>query len=101
MGPSNFPPLPYANMSRTRSLVVKKLSPIELNDKLARGFCFNCDDKFSPGHRCNKLFLIEGVYEEDDDPPEENGPRSNGMKMNMIFQKSPFMQYLLFSPHKP
>jgi hypothetical protein len=36
-----------------------------------RGLCFNCDDKFSPGHRCKKLFLIEGIYEDDAENPDE------------------------------
>jgi hypothetical protein len=34
------------------------------------GLCFNCDEKFCPGHRCKKLFVIEGIYtgeEEEDD----------------------------------
>jgi hypothetical protein len=30
-------------------------------DKI-KGLCFNCDEKFVPGHRCKKLFVIEGTY---------------------------------------
>jgi hypothetical protein len=28
-----------------------------------KGLCYNCDEKFQPGHRCNRLrlFLLEGV----------------------------------------
>lgn len=65
-GPSTFPPLPSPNLSRTRSPIVKRLSPAELKDRRDRGLCFNSDDKFSPGHRCKKLFWIEGVYEEEE-----------------------------------
>jgi hypothetical protein len=47
---------------------VKKLSLAELKDCKDRGLCFNSDEKFSPGHRCKKLFRIEGVYKEDPEP---------------------------------
>lgn len=38
-----------------------------MQDRRARGLCFNCDEKFVSGHRCKKLFLIEGIYEEGED----------------------------------
>lgn len=38
---------------------IKRLSPTEMNERRAKGLCFNCDDKFSPGHRCkSKQFLL-------------------------------------------
>jgi hypothetical protein len=46
--------------------------------------CFNCDEKFAPGRKCKRLFLIDGCYEEDDPPddpddfafnPEEGIPK--------------------------
>ena len=70
-------PLPSVNLARHRSPMVRKLSPTKLKDCRYRGLCFNCDDKFSLGHRCKKLFLIEGVYEEDPKTPgceEVQGP---------------------------
>jgi hypothetical protein len=63
VGQPSVPPLPSANLVRNRTPVIRKLSPAELKDRRERGLCFNCDDKFSPGHRCTKLFLIEGIYE--------------------------------------
>ncbi|KAK2979581.1 hypothetical protein RJ640_020073 [Escallonia rubra] len=38
---------------------VKRLSPAELSERRAKGLCFNCNDKFAPGHRCKKLLLLE------------------------------------------
>jgi hypothetical protein len=55
--------------------VIKKLSPAELKERRDKGLCFNCDDKFSPRHRCKKLFLIEGIYEEDNERPSEEEAR--------------------------
>jgi hypothetical protein len=55
--------------------VVWKLSPVELRDRRDRGLYFNCNDKFSPRHKCKKLFLIERIYEDEADDPgdEEEG----------------------------
>ena len=37
----------------------KKLTPTELKERRDKGLCFNCDEKFAPGHQCKKLFFIE------------------------------------------
>jgi len=69
-GQPSAPPLPSANLVRNRTPAVRRLSPTELKDRRERGLCFNCDDKFSPGHRCKKLFLIEGIYEGEVENPD-------------------------------
>ncbi|GFY94104.1 hypothetical protein Acr_09g0005500 [Actinidia rufa] len=59
------------------SQAVKRLTP-ELKERSDKGFdkglCFRCDEKFRPGHKCKKLFVIE-VYSpdevEDDDGADE------------------------------
>ncbi|KAL4184886.1 hypothetical protein AMTRI_Chr10g3290 [Amborella trichopoda] len=43
-------------------LPVRRLSLVEMQ---AKGLCFNCNEKFVPGHRCKKLILIEGCYEDE------------------------------------
>lgn len=73
-----LPPLPSANLSRNRSPFIKRLKPAELKERRQRGLCFNCDEKFSPGHRCKKLFLIEGVYEEEEIGRLEDGEPNYG-----------------------
>jgi hypothetical protein len=48
----------------------RRLNEAEMKDRRERGLCFNCDEKFRPGHKCKKLFVIEGIYigeEEKDD----------------------------------
>jgi hypothetical protein len=37
---------------------IKRLSPQELQARREKGLCYNCDDKFSPGHRCKRSFHI-------------------------------------------
>lgn len=49
------------------------MTAAELAEKRAKGICFRCDGKFSPGHRCpNKSLqvLILGDVDEDEDEPE-------------------------------
>lgn len=44
-----------------------KMSLAELKERCEKGLCYNCNEKFSPGHRCKKLFLIEVVNAEEED----------------------------------
>lgn len=53
------------------TLPTKRLSPAEMKERRDRGLCYNCNDKFSPGHRCKRLFVIEGVWPNGEDEPEE------------------------------
>ncbi|KAL0373235.1 UNVERIFIED_CONTAM: hypothetical protein Scaly_1005100 [Sesamum calycinum] len=34
------------------SLPIKHLSPLEMHARRVKGLCFNCDERFVPGHRC-------------------------------------------------
>jgi hypothetical protein len=44
--------------SSTSALVFKKLTLAEMDDRRAKGLCFNCDEKFVWGHRSKRLFDI-------------------------------------------
>ncbi|MCI50689.1 hypothetical protein A2U01_0071933, partial [Trifolium medium] len=33
---------------------IKRLTPDELQDRRDKGLCYNCDDRFQPGHRCKR-----------------------------------------------
>lgn len=48
----------------------QKLIAEELKDKRDRVLCFNCDEKFKPGHRCAKLFWLELKDDEEEALPE-------------------------------
>ena len=45
-------------------LPLQRLSPTQMEERRRKGICFNCDEKFQPGHQCKsaKLFLLEGLY---------------------------------------
>ena len=48
-----------------------RLTPQQIEEKRENGLFFNCDSKYSWGHKCseNKLFYIEGPSEEEEDEP--------------------------------
>ncbi|KAL0399243.1 UNVERIFIED_CONTAM: Retrovirus-related Pol polyprotein from transposon.6 [Sesamum radiatum] len=52
-------------------LPIRRLSPTEMQHRRAQGLCFNCDEKFGPGHRCkaNQFLLLLAEDEEPPDPP--------------------------------
>lgn len=46
-----------------------RLMPQQIEEKKAKGLCFNCDCKYSRGHKCveKKLFYSEGTNDEEKD----------------------------------
>ena len=57
--PTPSPYLLQKNNATTSSLPIKRLNPTEMQQRRAQGLCFNCDERFHPGHRCKpKLFLL-------------------------------------------
>ncbi|KAL3646227.1 hypothetical protein CASFOL_011407 [Castilleja foliolosa] len=40
------------------AVAVKRLSREQMDERRRRGLCFNCDESYSFGHRCKKLFVI-------------------------------------------
>ena len=52
----------------------KRLTRAEIAERRAKGLCFNCDDPYTTGHRCKRLFWIEVPDEESnfEDEVEEN-----------------------------
>ena len=48
----------------------RRLSPSDVADRLAKGLCFRCDEPYTPGHRCQKLFSLGVVQEEEESEVE-------------------------------
>lgn len=53
---------------------VKRLPWDELRKRREKGLCFNCDEKFTPGHRCRvkQVYLIEPTDMSDDEKESKN-----------------------------
>ena len=71
------PPVTSQTMTRTNPITskeeggsrspmpIRRLSPVELKERRDKGLCYNCNEKFAPGHRCKMLFLIEAYTTEE------------------------------------
>ncbi|KAL0319961.1 UNVERIFIED_CONTAM: Retrovirus-related Pol polyprotein from transposon.6 [Sesamum radiatum] len=69
--PAAAPPLLPAPPSQP-PLPVRRLSAAKLQSRRAQGLCFNCDEKFAPGHKCKSnqfLLLLADDSEAADFPP--------------------------------
>ena len=61
-----------------------RLTPQQIAEKKEKGLCFNCDSKYSRGHKCNdkKLFYIEGPNEEEEDEPISEEDKESGEELH-------------------
>ncbi|CAM8956889.1 unnamed protein product [Rhodiola kirilowii] len=84
------PPLtkPTPTQSPQSRLPIRRLTAAEMTDRRSRGLCYNCDERFVPGHRCKPQFqcllidpLADDILDELDDttpplfdPPDTSQP---------------------------
>ena len=66
MATKRFPSNTYKENNVPSSNLPKptRLTPQQMDERRSKGLCFNCDNKYSKGHKCGekKLFYID--YEE-------------------------------------
>jgi hypothetical protein len=53
-----------------------RLTPQQLEERKEKGLCFNCDNKYSKGHKCGekKLFYMDFEEEEEEEQKQEQEP---------------------------
>ncbi|OMO88582.1 Retrotransposon gag protein [Corchorus olitorius] len=58
---------------------IKRLTPAEMQARRAKGFCYNCNEQYKPGHKCcTTPFLLLQTKEDEDDAselPKSDGPQ--------------------------
>ncbi|KAL4582748.1 hypothetical protein LXL04_007307 [Taraxacum kok-saghyz] len=62
----------------------KRLTSSEMAERRAKGLCFNCDEMFSAGHKCAKLFCIMLADEEEDTPEDAELDVTPEISLNAI-----------------
>ena len=57
----------YGSVSTPSLQQPTRLTPQQLEEKTAKGICYNCDSKYTKGHKCakNKLLYIDCEEEEE------------------------------------
>jgi hypothetical protein len=63
--------VPFPNINQS-----KRLTPQQIDERIKKGLCFNCDNKYSKGYKCGekKLFYIECEEEEDQELEPSQDP---------------------------
>ena len=62
--------LPLLSQSITPAIPFKRLSATEMQIRRDRGLCYNCDEKYSPGHYCKSRFFLLVHDDEETIPPD-------------------------------
>lgn len=56
--PTTLPPTLLPPPAKPPPLPLKRISPEEMAIHREKGLCFNCNEKFSRGHRCSSKFFL-------------------------------------------
>jgi hypothetical protein len=51
-----------------------RLTPQQLEERKEKGLCFNCDRKYSKGHKCGETKLFYIYFEEEEEQEQEKEP---------------------------
>jgi hypothetical protein len=56
------------------NIPVRRISLDQMQERREEGLCYCCDERYQPGHRCNrpKIFLLEGMGVDEEPREEEN-----------------------------
>nr|GME14727.1 Retrotransposon gag protein [Ipomoea batatas] len=61
-------PLPIRPSPNQQQSKFKFLTPEQKAERIAKNLCYNCDEKFFPGHKCCHLFIL-WTLEDGEEPP--------------------------------
>lgn len=69
---------------------IQKITPTQMKERRDKGLCYNCDDKWHPGHKCKstKLFLMEPqlLVEECVDSDSDDAVQTGGNEMQYAME---------------
>ena len=74
-GQGRGPNGPAHQFEKKAILPIQRLSPAQMRERREKGLCYNCDEKWGPGHKCKsaRLFIMEGEDLDSDDTAKEGG----------------------------
>ena len=68
---ASLTPAPATTTIQAPPRPLRRLSPAEMAERRRQGLCFNCDEQYVRGHKCQRLFYLEVTDTDDNDLPEE------------------------------
>lgn len=60
------PQLPSPTTHGSTSVPIRRLTQQEMQERRAKGLCFNCDDKFERGHKCRSPQFLSLIMDDSD-----------------------------------
>jgi hypothetical protein len=70
--PSFIPhPKPINPTTPSTPLKIQKLTRAKMDERQLKGLCYNCDEKYFPGHKCKEKNLFMAISEEISEEDEE------------------------------
>jgi hypothetical protein len=66
-GSTTAAPHPPSTGGQRKVMRRRFLTPAEMAERREQGLCFNCEEKFTPSHRCKRLFLLLSPSDGSDD----------------------------------
>ena len=65
LGKNSILGLPKSNgvVETKSSIPIKRITLAQMDERRKKGLCYNCDEKWGPGHKCRnaRLFILEGI----------------------------------------
>ncbi|KAG8069340.1 hypothetical protein GUJ93_ZPchr0005g15330 [Zizania palustris] len=73
-----------APVPRTGRFQRHTLMPEEMQTRREASLCYNCDEKFSPGHRCKRLFWLCAPSVDDDEASDLKDTNDPGISLYAV-----------------
>ncbi|WVY91850.1 hypothetical protein V8G54_037364 [Vigna mungo] len=96
----NPKPLPSLLPTPTSKLLIRRLTEAEMQACREKNLCYNCDEKYTRGHRCKSQFLLLIVADDEEFPdpltdmadPLNDTPLESGIPTSTISQVQQLIQ---------
>lgn len=77
---------------RNQTPPIKRSTPSEMKERKVKGPCYNCDEKFAPGHHCKtqRLYLLDGTQIEPGDITQENELQEDELENPIVTETGDF-----------
>lgn len=89
----------YGGSIKNPSLPTKKFFATEMKERREKGLCYNCDEKYTRGHRCKvqRIYLLDASKDEEGEPETEREKDDSDVKKG-ISRLLGFNRKFLFMP---
>jgi hypothetical protein len=78
----------------------RRLSSAEMSERKEKGLCYNCDEVYSRGHRCQRLFHLEVLSEDEEDDVIEEEPTLSALAMHGLKASRTMQVILVMGQHR-